>query len=65
MLEKFDMISFEIKWGSKRFPIELTEEEYENTTVLDLKLKCKELTEIETSYMKLLAYGGNSQGIER
>lgn len=51
------MISFEIKWGAKKFPIELTENEYEKMTVLDLKLKCQELTEIEPSFMKLLAYG--------
>ncbi|KAI9257733.1 hypothetical protein EDC94DRAFT_173986 [Helicostylum pulchrum] len=51
------MVTFEIRWGAKRFPIDLNDDEYNTMTVSDLKLKCHELTEIEPQFMKLLAYG--------
>jgi hypothetical protein len=52
-------ITFEVKWGSKRFPIEMSAQQFQKLTVGDLKLKCQELTEIQPEYMKLLAHGGN------
>ena len=52
------MISFEIKWGTKKFPVEFTQDEFDTMTVSDFKVKCQQLTEVEPQYMKLLAYGG-------
>lgn len=57
------MVTFEIRWGAKRFPIDLNDDEYNTMTVSDLKLKCHELTEIEPQFMKLLAYGGKLRNI--
>ncbi|KAG2204340.1 hypothetical protein INT47_009382 [Mucor saturninus] len=51
------MVSFEIRWNTKKFLIDLNDEEYDAMTVGDLKLKCQQLTEIEPQYMKLLARG--------
>ncbi|KAG2214059.1 hypothetical protein INT46_004974 [Mucor plumbeus] len=51
------MVSFEIKWGTKRFPIELTQDEFDTIKVSNFKVKCQQLTEVEPQYMKLLAYG--------
>lgn len=51
-------VAFEIRWGSQKFPVELTDEEYNAMTVADLKLKCQQWTEIEPPFMKLLAKGG-------
>jgi hypothetical protein len=56
-------ITFEVKWGSKRIPIEMSKGEFEVLTVADLKLKCQRLTEIEPQFMKLLAHGGNMDDI--
>jgi hypothetical protein len=52
------MATFEIRWGAKRFPIVLSDEEYNIMTVGILKSKCQQLTEIEPPFMKLLAHGG-------
>ena len=52
------MISFEIKWGTKKFPVEFAQDEFDAMTVSDFKVKCQQLTEVEPQYMKLLAYGG-------
>jgi hypothetical protein len=53
------MVTLEIRWSTKRFTLNLTEEEYNAMTVADVKLKCQGLTEIEPPFMKLLAHGGN------
>lgn len=52
------MVSFEIKWGTKKFTIDLDDEEYIELTVHELKAKCQQLTEVEPEFMKLLAHGG-------
>ncbi|KAK4510293.1 uncharacterized protein ATC70_004723 [Mucor velutinosus] len=51
------MISFEIKWGAKKFDIELTQETFDTMTVSDLKSKCQQLTEVEPQFMKLIVKG--------
>lgn len=52
------MISFEIKWGAKRFDIELSQEEFDTMTVSDVKSKCQQLTKVEPQFMKLIVKGG-------
>lgn len=52
------MISFEVKWGTKKFDIELTQEAFDTMTVSDLKSKCQQLTEVEPQFMKLIVKGG-------
>lgn len=52
------MISFEVKWGTKKLDIELTQEAFDAMTVSDLKLKCQQLTEVEPPFMKLIVKGG-------
>lgn len=56
-------IAFEVKWGSKRFPIEMSIENFQVFRVADLKLKCQQLTDIEPQFMKLLAHGGNMYSV--
>ncbi|KAL7317699.1 Ubiquitin domain-containing protein ubfd1 [Mucor circinelloides] len=51
------MISFEIKWGAKRFDIELSQEEFDTMTVSDVKSKCQQLTKVEPQFMKLIVKG--------
>ncbi|CAO3645485.1 unnamed protein product [Mucor fragilis] len=51
------MISFEVKWGTKKLDIELTQEAFDAMTVSDLKLKCQQLTEVEPPFMKLIVKG--------
>ncbi|KAL7331891.1 Ubiquitin domain-containing protein ubfd1, variant 2 [Mucor circinelloides] len=51
------MISFEIKWGAKRFDIELSQEEFDTVTVSDVKSKCQQLTKVEPQFMKLIVKG--------
>lgn len=51
-------VNIEIKWGTKKFNVELPEEDYIKMTVHQLKLHCQRLTEVEPEYMKLLSRGG-------
>lgn len=51
-------VHIEIKWGAKKFNVEFTDEEFDATTVHQLKLHCQQLTEVEPEYMKLLSRGG-------
>ncbi|RCH94986.1 hypothetical protein CU098_007651 [Rhizopus stolonifer] len=51
------MVTFEVKWATKRLVIKTTQDEYDIMTVADLKLKCQEWTEIEPVFIKLLAHG--------
>jgi hypothetical protein len=52
------MASFEIKWGTNRYSIDLSQQEYDTATVADLKLKCQSLTKVEPHFQKLLSHGG-------
>ncbi|KAF7722233.1 hypothetical protein EC973_003514 [Apophysomyces ossiformis] len=47
----------EVKWASRRFPVEFSQDEFQHATVADLKRKCEQVTDIDPSTMKLLAYG--------
>ncbi|KAL9551330.1 hypothetical protein MBANPS3_004309 [Mucor bainieri] len=51
------MVSFEVKWGTKKFDIELTQEAFDTMTVADLKSTCQQLTEVEPPFMKLIVKG--------
>lgn len=50
-------VHIEIKWGTKKFNVEFTDEEFDTMTVHQLKLHCQLLTEVEPEYMKLLSRG--------
>ncbi|GAN08470.1 hypothetical protein MAM1_0206c07982 [Mucor ambiguus] len=51
------MATFEIKWGAKKFDIDLTQEAFDTMTLSDLKSKCQQLTEVEPQFMKLIFKG--------
>ncbi|KAI8365408.1 hypothetical protein EDC96DRAFT_190279 [Choanephora cucurbitarum] len=51
------MVSFEVKWGTQKLSIELSQEEFDSLTVNDLRLRCQAWTEIDSRFIKLLAHG--------